>query len=888
LRDAFLRIAEHPDVTPVSQHTPRPDLSGALKKLVAFIDRVAPLMPPDDGHEPDGFEKMMRWLIRRRRTKDLTDPFEQFALLDEGDHASRKPVQKRWPDKGIAKQLGIDYADLVNTTIRPAVQQWREHVHGIAIDLLRPAAQAFAEERRRNGTLTFADLLVCARDLLRDHPNVRRYFQKRFTHVFVDEFQDTDPVQAEVLMFLTGEDVDERNWRKLRPRPGSLFIVGDPKQSIYRFRRADITTYLDVKKLIERSGGRVVKLSTNFRSMPAICAYVNDVFPSLFDPRDVAKGRQAEHVDLEAFHDGDASVVSLETPDNRKLDAMACAEAEVVGKWIRDKVEKGDLQWNDVMLVSWFRPRLRCYARIFETLGIPYEVTGSRAFKEFEELERAMPLLRAVATPDDEVAIVAFLVGPLCGADDDALYRFRMAGGRFSPFGGAPAPPPAVDSRIARGLRIIRESIDDARGHPPAAAIARIFDRAGVLALSASGERPGTRSGNLMLALSIARELSAAGESLATIVEQFGELLEVKPDSIEELDIDPKRENAVHLMNLHQVKGLEAPVVFLIDPSDVREFDIDLHVDRSGDESLGYFAIKRDWKTIGLPRGWDAFEKTEKDFRRTEHARLLYVAATRAMKMLVVGFRTSQGTVKGAWSQLASRISAKLEWSDALQRADGGLKPAATPLPDIAAQFEAARASSYSVLPITKIAHGSFAELVKAEEGLGKGTSWGRVLHRLFEAMLRDESLDIRLYAGNLLKDEERDPVELDEVMRVIDAVRGSALWSRVKAADERYVEIPFALNVSRRDVGIDEGGETLLHGTIDLVFREHDRWFIVDYKSDSTAGRVDALVDYYAPQVRYYARFWTQLTNAPASAGLFFVDGCIEKWVTATPGGFS
>ena len=187
----------------------------------------------------------------------------------------------------------------------------------------------------------------------------------------------------------------------------------------------------------------------------------------------------------------------------------------------------------------------------------------------------------------------------------------------------------------------------------------------------------------------------------------------------------------------------------------------------------------------------------------------------------------------------------------------------------------AARTESYSVLPITKIAHGSHQELVKAEEGLGKGMSWGRVLHRLFEAMLRDESLDIGIYAANLLKDEERDAADLEEVMRVVAAVRGSSLWKRVQTSDERYVEIPFALTAT-----IEPHGETLLHGTIDLVFREGPRWYIVDYKSDSTSNRLDALVEYYKPQVDHYARFWSQLTGAPASAGLFFVDGLHEKWV--------
>jgi len=116
--------------------------------------------------------------------------------------------------------------------------------------------------------------------------------------------------------------------------------------------------------------------------------------------------------------------------------------------------------------------------------------------------------------------------------------------------------------------------------------------------------------------------------------------------------------------------------------------------------------------------------------------------------------------------------------------------------------------------------------------------------------------------------------------MRVVEAVQVSDLWRRAKSADERYVEVPFALTVPRRDVGLDGEGDTLLHGTIDLVFREKDRWFVVDYKSDSTKGRIDWLVNYYKPQVEHYARFWERLTKIPTTPGLFFVDGVIERWV--------
>jgi len=108
-----------------------------------------------------------------------------------------------------------------------------------------------------------------AAELLR-HEGVRRYFRRRFTHLLVDEFQDTDPIQAEVMLLLTADNPTEQDWRACKPVPGSLFVVGDPKQSIYRFRRADIVTYNMVKQIIQKNRGELLTLTCNFRTVPAI------------------------------------------------------------------------------------------------------------------------------------------------------------------------------------------------------------------------------------------------------------------------------------------------------------------------------------------------------------------------------------------------------------------------------------------------------------------------------------------------------------------------------------------------------------------------------------------------------------------------------------------
>jgi ATP-dependent helicase/nuclease subunit A len=872
LRSTFFRLVDYADVEIMSTPCERPDLDGAVAAVLAFVQRCELSFPDDSMREKqDDFERMMRDLVRRRDSSGLDDVRERLDFLELGNHVTRKATLKNWPDKQQAKTLYQEYSALAANVVRPTVRRWREYVHCAVMELLRPAVQAFEEERIREGTLTFNDLLLRARDLLRDHPSVRRSFQRRFTHVLVDEFQDTDPIQAEVLFYLTGEDTEERSWRKLRPRAGSLFIVGDPKQSIYRFRRADITTYLAVKELIRESGGRTLQLQTNFRSPRPICNFVNATFRTLLDPAEVAAGRQAAHVDLAWNGEGGAlsGMYVLETAEG-KQDDVAREEGRCIARWIRNAVAAGLIvddgavqrpaRYGDFLLVSDRKQRLPLYAEAMEQEGIRYEVTGGEAFARSEDLQRVMPLLRAIADPDDAMSLAAFLRAPLCGASDDALYRFVQAGGRFTAFG---TPPDGADATIVAGLRIARKGIDLSRELPPAAALANIFENVGLTALAAAEEQGGTRAGNTLLALALARRESASGSAFGDVVAWLDELLRSKA-KIEELDVDPAATDVVRLMNLHQAKGLEAPVVFLIDPIETRDFDPDLYVDRGGETSRGYVAIR----DLAVPRNWSALAAEELAFQRAEKKRLLYVAATRAKSILVAGVTVRNGMRRGMWSvlgQTAKALFAPVPSSAAIESA----QTVSTPFAAIEERMSSARAASYAVLPITKIAHDSHVELVRAEEGLGKGTSWGRVLHRLFEALVRDGSLDVKRYAENLLRDEERDPVEVAEVVNVVAAVRSSPLWARVLAADERYVEVPFALMA-------DVGGETLLHGVIDLVFLEGERWLIVDYKSDSTVGRLDWLIAYYKPQVEHYARFWSQLTGAETRAALFFVDGCV------------
>ena len=143
---------------------------------------------------------------------------------------------------------------------------------------LRECAERYEDEKAKAGALDFLDLLLKARDLVARDEDVRRSFQRRFKRIFVDEFQDTDPLQAEILLLLASDDPSSSNWRDVRPVPGKLFIVGDPKQSIYRFRRADVGIYRDVYAMLEARGAKRVTLSTSFRARPNIQRTINAAF----------------------------------------------------------------------------------------------------------------------------------------------------------------------------------------------------------------------------------------------------------------------------------------------------------------------------------------------------------------------------------------------------------------------------------------------------------------------------------------------------------------------------------------------------------------------------------------------------------------------------------
>ena len=221
--------------------------------------------------------------------------------------STRSGSQKDWDKDDVT---GVNACKLLKETLQDIEAVRAEEITSLRTAAFSPALEAVRKfvvdqsaQRKEEGHAGFHDLLVWARDMLRDNPDARRRFQRRFHHLLVDEFQDTDPIQAEIAFFLAGDPDDRagsmsKDWEAIVPTPGKLFMVGDPKQSIYRFRRADIVTMAHVRNhLVHES----TPLQQNFRSQQSIISWVNHVFSRWMRNEDGSE-LQAEYRDLVATH----------------------------------------------------------------------------------------------------------------------------------------------------------------------------------------------------------------------------------------------------------------------------------------------------------------------------------------------------------------------------------------------------------------------------------------------------------------------------------------------------------------------------------------------------------------------------------------------------------
>jgi ATP-dependent exoDNAse (exonuclease V) beta subunit len=522
-------------------------------------------------------------------------------------------------------------------------------------DELRGSIERYQQRKVHLGALDFLDLLLRTRDLIRDRDEVRREFQARFACIFVDEFQDTDPLQAEILLLLSADDGEERDWRRVCPVPGKLFIVGDPKQSIYRFRRADVGMYGMVCGQLERHGVSRLSLTTSFRSTPNIQNAVNAAFAPLMraDPNTL----QADYVELSPSRPPSGeqpSIIALPVPEpygKRYVSGQAIERSlpDAVGAFVHWLVtESGwrvterrsgetpvDVEPRHICLlfrrfVSFGRDMTRPYVDALEARGIKHLLVGGRAFHDREEIETLRAALAAIEWPDDELSVFAALRGTLFAIGDEELFEYRHQPGirSFHPF-RVPDSLPMHLAPIGEALRLLAALHRGRNRRPVADTITRLLDatRAHVgFALRRAGEQV---LANALHVAELARQYELAdGLSFRGFVEELRDA--AKHSEAADAPIVEEGSDGVRLMTVHKAKGLEFPVVIL---ADITGKLAPLEASRHLDSARGLCALR-----IGgwSPRDLILQQPLEHTREEQEGVRVAYVAATRARDLLVV------------------------------------------------------------------------------------------------------------------------------------------------------------------------------------------------------------------------------------------------------------
>ncbi len=511
----------------------------------------------------------------------------------------------------------------------------------------------YQEQKRGSAVLDFDDLLINARNLLRKSPEVRETLSKRYQHILVDEFQDTDPIQAEVLFLLSGEGPAEGPWWELRLHPGQLFLVGDPKQSIYRFRRADIAIYQQVKNafLTQFPNGKV-EITANFRSQRPILDFVNTRFAEPFadigfaplyctvvDPPGTAPLVSRIHV--ECSHEAG-------TDDRRRAEAVQVANfcRSLLGEFpVRNGTTLEPCSPKHIALLAPSGTELWTYEQALEDLGIPLSTQAGKGLFWRQEIQDLIAVTRVLSNRRDSLALGALLRGPLVGLTEEELLDIvaelpRDPETQEFAFLTIDTDPTLITHRVAHDtLTNLRDLFRSAYNTTPFDILSAAIERLNVrpmLKLRYS-HHPERALANVDLLLELSRQYSVRG-----LREFARDMMRRWKDA--ERQIEGRADagaDAVQIVTLHAAKGLEWPVVIPINM-----------ITRPRGASGVLFDGRNQvllckYDPIRTP-AYDAFQAEEDEQLRRERLRMWYVCCTRARDMLAIPHHVN-GNPGGTW-----------------------------------------------------------------------------------------------------------------------------------------------------------------------------------------------------------------------------------------------
>ncbi len=614
----------------------------ASPKIARCLDLLRRKPPVPGSPLAANVRRLLEGMPRLGDAPDLAVAVEEMA---EAAKVGRKGPQS-WPDpddyQAVKKALEEFRAELRAQKL----EAFAAPVEGLTdavvagqrcLRVAREAALAYRERKRQHGVVDFQDLLLMARDLLRDSADVRARLQDRYRFLLIDELQDTDPVQMQLVESLCGAKLTA----------GKLFAVGDHKQSIYRFRGANVHLFRGLRDQVPHDGRQ--GLTVNFRSQPAILDFANALL-----------GRDMEAYEpLRPHHrqlNEGPCVEFLWSPrlDRESVTESRRTEAEWIARRIAAMIDREELvaeradggerlrpvRRGDVVLLFRAMSNVHLYEASLRKYGLDYYLVGGRAFFAQQEIYDLLNLLRALENPQDAVCLAGTLRSPFCCLSDEALYVLGRC--RGSLWAGL-----HDDAALARLPEDQRPAAERARRHldawravkdrlPITALLGRIFADSGYDAATQFEFLGDRKLANLWKLMDLARTFDRSGLfGLAEFIARLADLVKAQPRE-EQAATQPESADVVRLMTIHQAKGLEFPVVFVPDvaaagrdarhPAAVWSGPLGCVARPPGDEDPPPFA----------DLGWRLWRAGETVEDHHEDLRTLYVACTRAQDYLVL------------------------------------------------------------------------------------------------------------------------------------------------------------------------------------------------------------------------------------------------------------
>ncbi len=798
---------------------------------------------------------------------------------------------------------GISPPDEQMATLYPALRA-----------LFTRACNAYAALKRERNSLDYDDLEQGALQLLRDNAAVRSYWQGLVQAILVDEFQDTNGRQRDLVHLLNGER-------------GRLFVVGDAKQSIYRFRGADVEVFRHERQRVQQSGGQVYALNVSYRAHCELLQALNDLLrPVLGEHEDPERPYAEPFAELlcDAGHAQAAMagpcvelLLAVGSKNGGALERAASALAERIVQIVELEqpyvVVEGTrrrINYADVAILCRSSGSFGAYEDALEQVGAPYVTIAGGGFYDRPEIRDLLNALQVLADPTDDLTLVGLLRSPAIAISDVDL--FHLSQGQDS-YKATPALwelmqrskglarlSPSGRERAERAHEIVR-NLHSLAGKTAVADLLKAFLDATQYraALIQAGQLREARNVSKLLADAQASGIVGVGAFLAYVRGLRG-------SGAREGEARTPSEGAVQIMSVHQAKGLEFPVVVIGDATHETRGHSGMLLDRK----LGVlFPLKGEDQSAS--ELYALARLGNEDRENAESDRLLYVAATRAQEKLIVS-GCIKLTASGALSKPAGWLG-RLAAPDCLNLKKAlagcrelGQQPVAIPLPVgqstvsccVDAVFRAARAARAAAsvqaditlpLPLLGPVHARVEcvdetirererepaprvwRVVPARKGEG-APAWvvGKLVHAALAAWrFPGDGFDawLRAHARSCgVTDEDQLQEVARQSRRLLERFVQHPLFQVMQCAERRLHEVPYSIQVY----------DSTDNGLIDALFAQNGRWTVVEFKSDQFGTKESwerRWVADYLPQVRRYVKAIERLLKQQPRVLLCLLD---------------